>query len=81
MKITVLFFASCRDQCGTDRLELEIDDGLDTTQLGARLLEMYPSLSNGIRELSLAVNKKYLRQVTVLKNGDEVALLPPISGG
>jgi molybdopterin converting factor subunit 1 len=81
MKIIVLFFASCREQSGTNRAEIEITEGSTTADLVDHLLVSFPGLAKGIKELSMAVNKKYIREIIVLADGDEVALLPPISGG
>ena len=81
MKIIVLFFASCREQSGTNRVEVDLAEESTTADLVEHLLQLFPGLSNGIKELSMAINKKYIRGIGPLADGDEVALLPPISGG
>jgi molybdopterin converting factor subunit 1 len=81
MKVRVLFFASCREKSGTNAIELELEDGATTTTLMTHLLARYPELAAGASELKLAINKKYITVATRLSDGDEIALLPPISGG
>mmetsp|Transcript_27483 Transcript_27483/g.27704 ORF Transcript_27483/g.27704 Transcript_27483/m.27704 type:complete len:83 (-) Transcript_27483:321-569(-) len=82
MRIAVKFFASCREQVGTSSIDIDIpDDSGNTSKLIDVLVERFPALHEGIEEVSLAVNKKYIRGQIDLRNGDEVALIPPISGG
>lgn len=81
MKVEVLFFASCRETCGTSKIQVELEEEATTATLMRALLASYPDLAEGAAELKLAVNKKYITETTVLRDGDEVALLPPISGG
>ena len=81
MKIEVLFFASCREKCGTSKIRLDLDEGATTATLLSSLITSYPDLADGAAELKLAVNKKYITETKSLRDGDEVALLPPISGG
>lgn len=79
MRIKVLFFASFREIVGTNSLELDVDDGETTANIFATLCEQYPLLQQG--SVAMAVNKTYITDATQLKDGDELALLPPISGG
>ena len=78
--IQVKFFASCRELTGVNAVKVSAEVK-DTSELIALLLEMYPDLKSGIDEVSLAVNKKYIEGPTTLHDNDEVALLPPMSGG
>lgn len=81
MIIRVKFFASCRETVGMNMTEIEITDGGDTNMLMDIILQKYPDLTNQMCDISLAVNKTYIDEAVKLKDGDEVALLPPISGG
>lgn len=81
MKVKVLFFASAKEITGLSTTTVELDAGANTTDLETKLSEMFPSLDIGRDQISLAVNQVYCRQPIDLKDGDEVALLPPISGG
>lgn len=77
------FFASCREQTGGESVtQVEIISGETTTaDVLDLLLQKYPQLGNGIQEVKIAVNRSYIETPQVLREGDEVALLPPISGG
>lgn len=78
--ITVKFFGPAIDLAGQETLTLQTDTGATVGQMAGRLAEMFPRLGRamGIR---LAVNKAYVALDHVLKEGDEVAVIPPVSGG
>ena len=86
--IKVLFFASAREAAGDiskTSLELETETA-DTQSLRQKLARVYPSLAEMVLDednLTLALNEEYVTsgQVLPLKDGDTVALIPPISGG
>lgn len=78
--ITVKFFAAAADAAG--RRQAEGDwAGLTPGQLMAKLQEQFPRLERLAPTLAVAVNREYAEADTVLKDGDEVALIPPVSGG
>ena len=81
MKIKVLFFASCRDAVGHKSCEWEIAEGYRVADLQRELVAAYPQLAAVQQVLSIAVNAEYAGSHTALKAGDEVALIPPVSGG
>ena len=72
--ITVLAFARYRDLLGFERLELA-----PASTLGALLSD--PRLAKLPKDALLAVNQTFAERETALQDGDEVALLPPVSGG
>ena len=76
MKVTVKLFAGLRDRAGWSRRELELPDG-------AKLKDVWPELELGEqpRGIHYALNKGYADKSAVLSEGDEVALIPPVSGG
>ena len=86
--IKVLFFASAREAAGgvsKANLELEADQA-NTQSLREKLAGTYPSMADMVKDednLTLALNEEYVTsgQVLPLKDGDTVALIPPISGG
>ena len=80
MKITVKFFASLREAVGADKIGLELADGTSVGDMLARLIEKYPDVK-GHQNIIIAVNRKYQNLETILQDGDEVAIMPPISGG
>ena len=81
MKIKVLFFASCRDAVGHRSCDWEIAEGCRVADLQRELVAAYPQLAAVQQVLSIAVNSEYAGSHTALQAGDEVALIPPVSGG
>lgn len=81
--MTVLFFARSRELAGTGQLEVDIHEVANTSQLWQWLLEHHPSLAEIRSTTVFALNQEYLEPGTdaSLRDGDEVALIPPISGG
>jgi molybdopterin synthase sulfur carrier subunit len=75
--ITVRMFGIVAEKTGCSVLDLSFEG--DTVQLEAWLQINYPQLK-GIK-YALAVNKKIIHTTTLLKHDDEIALLPPFSGG
>ena len=76
MRVSVRLFAGLRERAGTGARELELPDG-------AVLADVWPALELGDEPAGLlyAVNKAYAERATPLADGDEVALIPPVSGG
>ena len=68
---------------GESETSVELPPGGTTAQLRSILAERFPSLAEAAGSITLAVNQEYLDEgaVEALKDGDEVALIPPISGG
>src|SRR5690606_3493999 len=79
VRVTVRCFAAVREALGTEVLGLIVANGTTVEGLRQTLAERAPSLSR--LPLAFAVNREYARPETVLGDGDEVALIPPISGG
>jgi molybdopterin synthase catalytic subunit len=76
VKITVRLFAGLRELAGTGRRELELPEP-------ASVDDVWPALELGSEPAGLlyAVNRVYAERETELSEGDEVALIPPVSGG
>ena len=81
MHIRLLLFATCRDAVGAKEIDLDLEDGSTAGMLREELSSRYPKLQAMKNILSLAVNAEYVGDEIVLRNGDEVALIPPVSGG
>ncbi len=81
MKVTVRFFATYRDVAGKPQIEMEMDDGASLGDLLERLYDTYPKLKKWSESIICSVNRKYADEDKVLEPGDEIALLPPVSGG
>lgn len=84
MKITLRLFAALRERAGADRFELALEGEPTAADLLARLPALVPPLAVFARDtrLLVAVNQELVQPATArLRDGDEVALLPPFSGG
>src|SRR5436305_14517417 len=81
MKITVRLFASFREATGASQTAVDITSDTTISQLWSRLIEQYPRLAPMSRSAAFAVNGEYARRDVTLHDGDEVAFLPPVSGG
>jgi MoaE-MoaD fusion protein len=78
--ITVKFFGPAIDLAGKDSVTLEMESGATVGQVAGRLAEMFPQLGKALG-IRLAVNRSYVALDHTLKEGDEVAVIPPVSGG
>jgi molybdopterin synthase sulfur carrier subunit len=76
----VLFFAQLREVTGIAQAEIEAD-GVDADSLWSTLAERWPGLSEHRRNTRLARNGTYAAPGEVFRANDEVALIPPVSGG
>ncbi|WP_051221751.1 molybdenum cofactor biosynthesis protein MoaE [Conexibacter woesei] len=76
MKVSVRLFAGLREAAGRDELELELPDGARVADALAQVQHLAPGTS-----LVLAVNREYAARDVVLVEGDELAVVPPVSGG
>jgi molybdopterin synthase catalytic subunit/molybdopterin converting factor small subunit len=76
MQITVRLFAALRELAGADRRQLELADG-------AAVADVWPALQLGDEPpgLAYAINREYMPREAGLADGDEVAVIPPVSGG
>lgn len=81
MIVKVLYFASTKEITGKSNEFFEIEDGLKVKDLKEKLTSRYASINFERNCIKIAVNKRYCNDDMELKEGDEVALIPPISGG
>ncbi|ASJ10632.1 molybdopterin synthase sulfur carrier subunit [Thermococcus sp. P6] len=87
MKIRVRYFARFRSLTGTGEEELEVPDGTTVRELVERLKERHPALreevfgEDDLADVNVSRNGRYASFDEVLKEGDVVALFPPVSGG
>ena len=81
MRVTVRLFARLRDLAGTGELVREVPDTATVGTVWATLTRDVPSLAQYEGSMSVAVNAEYARMAAALHDGDEVAFLPPVSGG
>jgi molybdopterin converting factor subunit 1 len=83
MQITVLFFAASREATGTAQQQVELPEGATTHTLWEHLLAAHPPLAAIKASCVLAVNQQYVQpsEAQPLAPRDEVAIIPPLSGG
>jgi molybdopterin converting factor subunit 1 len=80
MRVSVRLFAGLRERAGTDRLEVELpDDARVADVLAAMAATPVGALRD--RECVVAVNREYASADEPVRAGDEIALVPPVSGG
>jgi len=80
MKLTIALFGITREIVGRPTLELTTSDGQSVQNLLAELRQQYPALGK-LSSLAVAVNNDYVTDDTALHERDEIALIPPVSGG
>lgn len=78
-RVTVRCFAAVREALGTDVMVVDVGSGTTVEALRRQLGETAPALLR--LAVAFAVNRDYARSDTILRDGDEVAFIPPISGG
>ena len=81
MTIKVLFFASCRDLIGTGEREMTLPDGATVTDLISELASEQARFTDLAPSLMISINQAYVKRDAKLQDGDEVAFIPPVSGG
>ncbi len=81
MRVTVRLFARLREIIGSAELARTVEPGATVGTLWRQLAQEHTALAQYERSISSAVNADYARMDRVLADGDEVAFLPPVSGG
>lgn len=80
-EVIVKFFASARDIVGEKNLTIELDRESKVDDLMKHLYDRYPELENMKEQLLISVNKDRTNKDEPLKDGDEIAVMPPVTGG
>ncbi|MFD2936938.1 MoaD/ThiS family protein [Spirosoma flavum] len=78
--VSVLLFGITRDLTGQSAVSVPLTEGDNVGDLINQLHQNYPALA-GIRSLLVAVNGEYAESEQILVHHDEIALIPPVSGG
>lgn len=81
MTVRALFFATYRDIASADQMEVELPAGAPVAELVRHLRARGGQWSALPERPAVAVNMEYSPLSTVLRAGDEVAFIPPVSGG
>jgi MoaD family protein len=81
VRISILYFATVKDAPGIRMESIDISNDTTIREMLSKISIIYPKLKHILNNIQISVNYRIVDFNTVLKDGDEVALLPPISGG
>lgn len=79
--LRVLFFSLARLVTGTEKITLPCEKPIDERAFWKKLLEVHPGLEEFQAQFRLARNGEFIRGGEIFEPGDEVAVIPPVSGG
>jgi len=81
VKVKVKLFAAFREVVGVKEEDLDLSDGITVDGLLDEYVRRFPALGRYREHIILSVNREYGAPARVLREGDEVSFLPPVSGG
>jgi molybdopterin synthase catalytic subunit len=81
MQVKVLFFGQLKEVVGAPEEQIELPEGASVADLFARYQQRFPRLEEFRPSIAVAVNQEYTDSAAALRTGDEVAFVPPVSGG
>ena len=81
MELDVRFFALYRERAGTKTHQLKLSEGATVADLTGEVRRLFPRLAPPEVQIVVAVNAEYAEPQVVLHDGDDVCLIPPVSGG
>ena len=81
MQLDVRFFAIYRERAGRSLFSLELPPGASVQDMVSEVRRHFPSLAPPEVQIVVAVNAEYAEPDAILQAGDEVCLIPPVSGG
>ena len=81
MRVQVKLFAAAREIVGQGEFSLELKEGSTVGDLMEHFFARYPRLKGMAGSLLLAVNREFSESTVKLQEGDEVGVIPPVSGG
>lgn len=80
MNINILAFGIAKDIIQTQKLAFEVENGATVGTLKSQLCTQFPDFQK-LKSLAIAVNEEYQEDNFVLKERDEIVIIPPVSGG
>ncbi len=79
--LSIKLFASLRQAMNSDEIKIGIDNEITVLQMKEIIFKTFPNLKKSNIPFFVAVNHKYVTDSDVITTNDEVALIPPVSGG
>jgi molybdopterin synthase sulfur carrier subunit len=80
MRVQILAFGIVKEIAGTAIIQIDVAEGATAGALKTALITQYPKLGE-LKSLMIAVNQTYAHRDLPINGGDEVAIIPPVSGG
>jgi molybdopterin converting factor subunit 1 len=81
MNVRLLFFAVLKDITGKSQTDLDLPAGTTAVDVWTMLRREHAALSGYDKPPLIAINETYARPDSVLRDGDELAFIPPVAGG
>jgi len=81
MLVSIRYFAAVREAANTSQETIDLPDGASVADALTMLTTLHPAVANHLAAAMVMVNRAYVGKDTVLRAGDELALIPPVSGG
>ncbi len=81
MRVTIRLFARLRDLTGTSEVVVQVPAGARVSDVWSALAARHPGIVPYVSSVSAAVNADFARMDAPVSDGDEIAFLPPVSGG
>ena len=81
ISITALFLGPAKDVTKVESVALDLRMGATVGEARRTLAERFPRLGEGLSKMRLALNQEFVAETQVLHTGDELAVIPPVSGG
>ncbi len=79
--LSIKLFASIRQAMNSNEIKINIDNGITVLQMKQIIFETFPNLKKLNIPFFVAINHKYSKDSDVIDTNDEIALIPPVSGG
>ena len=81
MLVKVKCFAWAYEVTGTDEIEVEMKESAKVSDLREILSQKFPEFSGRMESIAVSINQEFVGEGAIISSSDEVALIPPISGG
>jgi molybdopterin converting factor subunit 1 len=81
VKVRLRFFAALREIVGCEEMEKDVSEGMTPDLILEELAVEHPKLQTYLKVVKIAINQEFADRHNPLTNDDEIAFLPPVSGG